>query len=77
MEGCIERGFCGLFCRVTTCLGSHRGPRTLVTDAELDFEELSKETELQWGETADYKTGLGFKIFDKRVPWHIGRETPS
>jgi hypothetical protein len=49
----------------------------LVTDAELDFKELSKGIELQWGETTDYKTGFCFKTFDKRVPWHIRRETPS
>jgi hypothetical protein len=63
------------FYKVTACFESHYGPRTLMTDAERDFEKLRKEIDLQYGEPREYKIGFGFNIFDKRATWHVGRTT--
>ena len=63
------------FYKVTACFESHYGPRTLMTDAEKDFEKLRKEIGLQYGEPKEYKIGFGFNIFDKRATWHVGRTT--
>jgi hypothetical protein len=63
------------FYKMTACFDSHYGPRTLITDAERDFEQLRKEIGVQYGEPREYKIGFGFNIFDKRATWHVGRTT--
>jgi hypothetical protein len=58
---------------VTACLDSHYGPRTSVTDAELDFEELLEEIKLRCGETRDFETGFRFSKSYKKASCHVGR----
>ena len=65
------------FYKITACLDSHYGPRTLVTDAERDFGKLREEMNLHYGEPVKLKTGLGVTDFDKYASWHIGRTVVS
>jgi hypothetical protein len=65
------------FYKITACLGSHYGPRTLVTDAERDFKELCGELKFQYGEPVRERTGLGFTDFDRYASWRVGRTIVS
>jgi len=60
------------FYRVAAHGYSHHGPRTLVSDAERDFEELRRKIRLQYGEPIEHKTDFGITHFDKRVSWRVG-----
>jgi hypothetical protein len=61
------------FYKVAAHAYSHYGPRTLVTEAERDFEELRKKIGLQYGEPIDHKTEFGLTHFDKRAAWRVRR----
>ncbi len=65
------------FYKVTACLDSRYGPRTLVTDAERDFKELCRQLTLQYGEPVTDRSAFGFTDYDKYASWRVQRTIVS